>query len=138
MMLDTQQTHLTEELQKFIDEGFSRYAIEKTGHDEKFDPVAFVAKDEDEIAGTVVVARFWGNLHIKYVIVEEKYRGNGIATDLMEQAFAYGRKHNCRFAFVETMNFQAQGFYQKLGFQLEFTREGFSHGTSIHHLRKLL
>lgn len=44
----------------------------------------------------------------------------------------------CPFAFVETMSFQALDFYRKMGFELEFTRSGYKHGTAFHYLRKLL
>ena len=77
-----------------------------------------------------------GALHVKYVYVDDAYRGQGLATRLIERAFAYGRENKCFFAFVETMSFQALGFYQKMGFQLEFTRPGYAHGTSFHYLRK--
>lgn len=127
---------LSNEIKKQIYEGFNRHAIAMTGHDEKSDSIAFIANDDKSFAGAVVVELFWGALHIKYVYVEEEYRNRGIATLIMEQALAYGRDNQCSFAFVETMNFQALGFYQKMGFKLEFTRTGYKHGTSFHYLRK--
>ena len=54
----------------------------------------------------------------------------------MKNALKYGKENKCPFAFVETMSFQALDFYQKLGFQLEYTRTGYAHGTSFHYLRK--
>lgn len=57
---------------------------------------------------------------------------------LMECALKYGSDKACPFAFVETMSFQALGFYRKMGFELEFTRSGYKHGTSFHYLQKLL
>lgn len=137
-MIEVQRQILSDALKKKIYEGFSRHAIAMTGFDEKFDPVAFIANEKNIFAGAIVVELFWGALHIKYVYVEAKYRGHGVATKLMEQALAYGRENQCPFAFVETMNFQALGFYQKMGFELEFTRSGYKHGTSFHYLRKNL
>ena len=32
----------------------------------------------------------------------------------------------------------ARGFYEKMGFELEFTRSGYKHNTSFHYLRKNL
>jgi ribosomal protein S18 acetylase RimI-like enzyme len=135
-MIDIRQQSLTEDLKKQIYEGFSRHAIAMTGFDEKSEPEAFVAMDAEVLAGAIVVAKFWGALHVKYVYVAEAYRSQGLATRLMKRAFAYGRIHKCPFAFVETMNFQALGFYEKMGFHLEFTRHGYAHGTSFHYLRK--
>jgi len=36
------------------------------------------------------------------------------------------------------MSFQALEFYQKMGFELDFTRPGYAHGTSFHYLSKKL
>lgn len=135
-MIEIKHQTLSNDLKKKIYEGFSRHAIATTGQDEKFDAVAFVANEKGIFSGAIVAELFWGALHIKYVYVEDKYRGHGVATQLMESALNYGRDHKCPFAFVETMSFQALRFYQKMGFTLEFTRSGYKHETSFHYLRK--
>jgi GNAT superfamily N-acetyltransferase len=137
-MITIKQQVLTEDLKKKIYEGFSRHAIQMTGNDEKFDSVAFVAIEEASLAGAIVVERFWDALHVKYVYVDENYRGKGLGSRLMQHAFAYGDEQKCPFAFVETMSFQALEFYQKMGFELDFTRPGYAHGTSFHYLSKKL
>lgn len=135
-MIKIKQQPLTQDLKSKVDEGFSRHAIAMVGHDEKFEPVAFIAEDGQGMIGMVAGQLFWGALHIKYVFIDEQYRGKGLGTRLMEEALAYGQSHKCPFAFVETMSFQALEFYQKLGFNLEFTRSGFAHGTAFHYLKK--
>lgn len=137
-MIEIRQQCLTEDLKKQIYEGFSRHAISMIGHDEKFDPVAFIAYDQGCFAGAIVVELFWGALHVKYIYVDDGYRGKGVGARLMEYALKYGCDKACSFAFVETMSFQALDFYRKMGFELEFTRSGYKHGTSFHYLRKLL
>jgi ribosomal protein S18 acetylase RimI-like enzyme len=134
--IEIQIVPFSEKLKQQIYEGFREHAIATIGFDETFAPVSFVASDEGQFAGAVVVELFWGTLHVKYVFVKEEYRKQGIATKLMQKAFEYGKEHKCAFAFVETMSFQALGFYQKLGFVLEYTRSGYSHGTAFHYLRK--
>ena len=136
LVIDIREQPLTDELKRQIYEGFSRHSIATTGHDEKINAVAFVATAGKEFAGAVVVELFWGTLHVKNVYISENYRGQKLGTRLMERAIAYGYTNSCPFAFVETMSFQALGFYQKLCFQLEFTRAGYAHGTSFHYLRK--
>lgn len=136
-MIKITEEPLNDALKRQIYEGLGRHALQKTGHNEKGAPYAFVARDKkDQLLGVVVVEIFWGSLHIKYVYTVEAFRGQGIAAMLMEQALQYGRDEHCSFAYVETMNFQAPGFYQKLGFQLEYTRFGFAHGTSFLYLKK--
>lgn len=135
-MIDISQQMLTEDLKKQIYEGFSRHAIIMTGHDEKFQPIAFLAQERGCFVGAIVLESFWGNLHVKYLYVDENYRGKGIGASLIERTLKMGRESSCSFVFVETMSFQALEFYQKMGFQLEFTRSGYAHGTSFHYLKR--
>jgi len=55
---------------------------------------------------------------------------------LIEHVLCYGKEQGCSFAFVETMNFQAPEFYQKLGFQIELKRDGYAGDSSFYYLRK--
>ncbi len=127
---------LTDELKATIDAGFSRHATVMCGADEKFETIVFIAMEDDLFIGACAVQKFWGALHIKYLFIEDKFRGKKVGTQLMEKAFEFAKQEKCPFAFVETMSFQGIGFYQKLGFVLEFTRKGYAHGTSFHYLRK--
>jgi len=42
------------------------------------------------------------------------------------------------FATVNTMDWEALSFYQKLGYNIEFTREGFEKDSKMFMLRKKL
>ncbi len=131
------QSTLTPELTNIIFEEFSKAAIKATGIDglsEKAIP--FEIKDGDNVIACVGVQIFWGQLHIKYLFVQEQYRLQGIATELMKHAFEFGKSRGCTFAFVETMNFQALEFYQKLSFKIELSRNGYDKGTSFHYLKR--
>lgn len=137
-MIEVNELLLNEDLKRQIYAGFSKHAKAMTGHDEKFDPIAFVANENRCFIGAIVVELFWGALHIKYVYVDDNYRGKGVGRELMEYALKYGKLKKCPFVFVETMSFQALDFYRKAGFELEFTRPGYKYGTSFHYLRKSL
>jgi ribosomal protein S18 acetylase RimI-like enzyme len=135
-LTEIQSSPLTPDLKKHIYETFARHAIYCTGiNGLDQDPLAFEIRDGETLAGCVVIQLFWGQLHIKYLFVEESHRNQGIATALMKHALDYGRSQGCTFAFVETMSFQAPDFYQKLGFKIDFTRPGYAKGTSFHYLR---
>lgn len=129
---------VTPELRNYIDEGFRQYGIDATGFDSPHIRTAFIATDGDAFAGVVTMNVFWGTLHIRHLFIEARYRKQGLGSILIQKAFEYGRANGCSVAFVDTMSYQALGFYQKLGFVLEFTRTGFSHNTSLHFLKKSL
>ena len=131
------QSTLTAELKNKICEEFSNAAIKATGiNGLSEEPISFERGDGPNVIACVVVQMFWGQLHIKYLFVEENYRCLGIATELMQHAFNYGKSRNCTFAFVETMNFQAVGFYQKLGFNIELSRGGYDKNSRFNYLKK--
>jgi ribosomal protein S18 acetylase RimI-like enzyme len=125
---------LTKEIKESISNGFKDHDL-KTGVSVKSPPHAFSAYEGDKFVGSVVVELFCGQLHIKNLFILEEYRNKGMAKDLMQKALKYGLDNNCSFAFVETMNFQAPKFYQKLGFVVEFTRSGYENDSSFHYLK---
>jgi ribosomal protein S18 acetylase RimI-like enzyme/8-oxo-dGTP pyrophosphatase MutT (NUDIX family) len=133
------QKKLTDENKKKIFQGFAVQAIKSTGMDGlDEEPISFEICDQSGFVGAIVVQLFWEQLHIKYLFVEEKYRGQGMATRLMNHALEFGKLRGCHFAFVETMSFQAHEFYQKMGFSIEFSRSGYAKNTTFHYLKKIL
>jgi ribosomal protein S18 acetylase RimI-like enzyme len=139
MKFQIRQNKLQEEAKKKIFEGFGKQAIETTGInglDEE--SISFEIFKEQEFIGAIVVQVFWGQLHIKNLFIEKHYRGQGIARKLLNYAFEFGKQRGCHFAFVETMSFQAPEFYQKMGFEIEFSRSGYTVNSSFHYLKKNL
>lgn len=137
MSFQIKQNPLSDEIKKKIFQGFSEQAIEATGiNGLSEDPISFEIFDQNRFVGAIVIQLFWEQLHIKYLFVEKTHRGQGIATQLMDYALEFGKKRGCQFAFVETMNFQALEFYQKNGFVIDFSREGYARNTTFHYLKK--
>ena len=133
------QSTLTPKLKKHVYEAFSKYSIQSTGMDGLAEePISFEMYEHQKFLGCVVLQMFWGQLHIKYLLVEEQHRGKGHAKTLMNQAFDYGKKRGCQFAFVETLNFQAPEFYQKCGFTTEMISQGYDKGVSFYYMKKEL
>jgi len=138
MNLIIKQNKLTDDIKRKIFKGFGQQAVKVTGMDGlSEDPISFEIFDDSEFVGAIVVQLFWEQLHIKYLFVEEKYRGQGIARQLMNHVLDFAKTRGCHFAFVETMSFQAPEFYQKLGFVLEFSRGGYAKNTTFHYLKKM-
>lgn len=136
--LTIEQTPVTTELTNFVDEGFRTHGLEVTGFDEPIRRMAYIARDGQTFVGCVTANILWGTLHIRHMFIVPEYRRKGLGKQLVEKALEYGQTHGCSAAFVDTLSFQALGFYQKLGFTLEFSRTGFAHGASMHYLKKSL
>jgi len=138
-MVDINQTILSEDIREFILNGFNEHTTSVIGYDGFVkDQVAFTAHDEGRLIGVISVMSYYGALWIKLFFVDKDYRKTGIGKQLLERAMDYGKEQEHKFAFLETLSFQALEFYEKFGFELEFTRQGYNDGISFHYLRKNL
>ncbi|SNJ78826.1 acetyltransferase GNAT family [Streptococcus pneumoniae] len=54
------------------------------------------------------------------LFVKEELRGQGIGSKLLQQAETEAKNRNCRFAFVNTYQFQALDFYKRYGYKEVF------------------
>ena len=78
---------------------------------------------EDEMGNLMagLVAETFGNwLEIEYLFVKEELRGQGIGSKLLQRAENEAKNQNCRFAFVNTYQFQAPDFYKRHGYKEVF------------------
>ena len=93
---------------------------ERTVGDAKSRTLAILLKDPmtDELVGGLWGRSLWGSLFIDIMFVPEKLRGHGIGTSLLRQAEQEAIRRGCRDMWTETYAFQAQRFYEKLGFAI--------------------
>ena len=102
-------------------------------------PVRFVARDS---AGTVIGGILghtrWGWLYIAKLWVDERARGRGLGTRLMEAAEDLARSRGCSDVSLDTFDYQARPFYERLGYELFGTLEGYPPGSRQYYLRKRL
>lgn len=127
---------VTNELKKLISKGFSDDSIEKVGYDGGIKPFSFIAYNDDAVVGVIIGKIFWNTVRISQLYIFPNYRHQGIGRSLVTETLNYAKENNCKYAFVETMNFQAVDFYKNLNFVVEFERFGFSHNTSMYFLKR--
>jgi GNAT superfamily N-acetyltransferase len=98
---------------------------------------AFAAKQSSgKTLGGVSGITYYGCLYIDMLWVDPAYRHCGLGTDLMQRAEMLGKEKNCQFSTVNTMDWEALSFYQKLGYSIEFTRTGYQKSSTCYLLRK--
>ena len=101
------------------------------------EPLNLYVEDEHGQLLAGLVAETFGNwLEIEYLFVKEELRGQGIGSQLLQQAESEAKKRNCRFAFVNTYQFQAPAFYQKHGYQEVFTLKDYPCTGQRHYYQK--
>jgi GNAT superfamily N-acetyltransferase len=92
----------------------------------------------DRIVGGVVAEAGHGWLHIRILWVAEELRGKGHGRRLLEAAEGEGRRRGCHSAHVDTFSFQARPFYERCGYVVFGTLEGYRAGHERYFLRKAL
>ena len=103
------------------------------------EPLNLYVEDEQGQLLAGLVAETFGNwLEIEYLFVKEELRGQGIGSQLLQQAESEAKKRNCRFAFVNTYQFQAPDFYQKYGYKEVFTMKEYPYTGQRHYYQKEL
>lgn len=98
----------------------------------------FIKNDANDVCAGVTGYNYYGCLHIDMLFVKEDLRNLGYGKKLMMEAEKIGRTRHCLFATVNTMDFEALVFYQKLGYEIEFTRAGYQNKSTMYMLRKAL
>ncbi|GGE96410.1 GNAT family N-acetyltransferase [Sphingomonas prati] len=102
-------------------------------------PVALVVTDEQG----ETIGGLWGKtgydwLFVEYLVVPDALRGQGVGTELMQQAEAIARDRGCIGVWLDTFDFQARGFYEKLGYTVFGTIADHPIGGARHFLMKRL
>ncbi|CNH33379.1 GNAT family N-acetyltransferase [Yersinia pekkanenii] len=75
-----------------------------------------ITDDNGKIVAGLVARTWWGGLEVQYLWVSDQYRNSGYGRQLMEKAEEEALKRGCHMAYVDTFDFQARGFYEKLGY----------------------
>lgn len=96
------------------------------------------APDTAEIVGGLYASDEYNWLFIKYLIVPDALRGQGLGRALMTEAERIARTRGYLGLFLDTFDFQAKPFYLKLGFEQFGELEGTAETPRRFFLKKLL
>ena len=132
------QEELIQEDEQILLEGIADEAALKKKMD-KITPFGIFIKDSlGAVIGGVSGFSCYGCLYIDMLWLKEELRKQGLGKKLMMEAEKIGCERQCTFSTVDTMDWEALPFYQKLGYSIEFVREGFAKESKMYMLRKNL
>ena len=114
-----------------------RYNSEAIGKIEN-KPVAVTVRDNGEVIGGLVGWTFLGWMFIEMLWISDEHRGKGLGRRLVEKAESEARKRGVANVYLDTFDFQAPGFYQKLGYRDFGKLKDFPAGQSRHWMTKTL
>ncbi len=81
-------------------------------------PLAVVVRDDSgAVTGGLWGRTAYGWLYVELLVVPETLRGRGVGSEMMRAAEAEAVARGCRHAWLDTFEFQARGFYERLGYR---------------------
>jgi GNAT superfamily N-acetyltransferase len=117
--------------------GLIRYNGEKLGK-QKYRRFAISLRDKDAIVGGIVGEVWMTVLFIQLFWIEERFRGKGHGTALMEKIEAEARRFGAVRSYLDTMSIQAPGFYRACGYEAFGEIDGYPGGVTRHWFTKAL
>ena len=96
------------------------------------------ASDADGFQGGLEGELSWQWLFVRNLWVSAEHRGTGLGSRLIERAELYAQEQGCVGSHLDTFDFQARPFYERLGYEVFGTLTDFPPGHTRFFLRKRL
>lgn len=117
--------------------GLIGYNTEKMGR-QKYKRLAVSLRDRGRIVGGIVGEVWTSVLFIQLFWIEQKLRGKDYGTKLIGAIEDEARRFGATRSYVDTMSFQAPGFYRGCGYEEFGFIDGYPGGVTRHWFTKTL
>jgi|SRR6476469_842556 GNAT superfamily N-acetyltransferase len=117
--------------------GLIRYNGEKMGK-QKYRRFAVSLRDRKKIVGGIVGEVWTTVLFIQFFWIEERFRGKGNGTALIQKIENEARRFGAVRSYLDTMSVQAPDFYRARGYEAFGTIDGYPGGVTRHWFTKAL
>mgnify|MGYP000940664483 CR=1 FL=1 len=121
-----------------VRQGLSEYNLKYAPEDNYHRVNLFIRDGNGEIAGGLLGETFWRWLHVDILWISDELRGQGYGTHLIQTAEDQARQNGCLYSSLDTMDFQALPFYEKLGYSVFGVLEDMPPGHKRYFLRRTL
>ena len=132
------ETDAADEARKTVESGLYAYNNQFAGPMENR-LLTIGARDEQNTIVGGLIANLqpgWKWMTVHRLWIDEAFRGAGIGRRLLQAAEEEARKSGCLYVAVDTMEFQARGFYEKQGYSVYGVQEDYPAGHRKFLLRK--
>ncbi len=117
-------------------EGLRNFNAAFIGTDKPRQLAIIVRNDEGQIVAGLLGETKWDWMFIGWVWVNDSYQMNGIGTRLMQEAEREAQEMGCHHTHLTTLDFQAKGFYEKLGYEVFAALEDYPRGHTRFMMKK--
>lgn len=124
-------------IDKAVAEGFSTYNRPYAGPSQREPFALTVCSKDGSLLGALEAGLFFDWLYINRVFVADGDRSSGIGTQLMEKVHELALERGATGAYLNTYDFQARGFYEKLGYTVFGTLENAPKGHQRFFMQKV-
>jgi GNAT superfamily N-acetyltransferase len=102
-----------------IAEGLGQHALASGIEPRKAQTICILLREgQNRVVGGLKGHTVWGWLHVSELWIAENIRGSKFGTQLMRAAESEARLRGCHHALLDTFDFQARPFYEKLGYKV--------------------
>lgn len=112
-----------------VQAGLLAFNIEHLGLEPKGSAVnLFLRNSSGQVIGGLLGGWRWGWLYVDKLWIQEAYRKSGGGSRLLQAAESEAIAAGCTDAVLDTFSFQARDFYERHGYEVYATLEGFPPG----------
>jgi GNAT superfamily N-acetyltransferase len=122
---------------KAVFDGLIGYNNEKMGK-QKYRRFAVSLREGNKIVGGIVGEVWTAVLFIQFFWIEQKLRGKDYGTKLLKAIEDEAKRFGATQSYVDTMSFQAPGFYRACGYREFGSIEGYPGNVTRHWFAKSL
>ena len=122
---------------KAVLDGLIGYNTEKMGK-QKYKRLAVSLRERNKVVGGIVGELWTTVLFIQLFWIEQKLRGKDYGTKLIKAIEDEARRFGATHSYVDTMSFQAPGFYRACGYREFGSIEGYPGNVTRHWFTKSL
>jgi GNAT superfamily N-acetyltransferase len=121
-----------------VQRGLRAFNVANSGEPDERAVNVFLRDAGGQVVGGVVGHIKWKWLYVARLWVDDAHRGQGAGSRLMDAAEQYAREQGATNASLDTFGYQARPFYEKRGYRLFGTLDGFPPGGQQFFLTKSL
>jgi GNAT superfamily N-acetyltransferase len=122
-----------------VRDGLLAFNVAHIGLEPQPSPVALFLRDgAGQVVGGLIGGWRWRWLYVDKLWVHERHRSSGGGSRLLQAAEAEALAAGCTDAVLDTFSFQAPSFYERHGYTVYATLEGFPPGYRQLFLHKRL
>ena len=100
--------------------------------------LAVLIKEGEAVRGGLWGVTSYGWLFTELLFLPEEFRGRGLGADILGRAEAEARARGCTGAWLDTFEFQARGFYERLGYRVFGQIDDHPPGRARYFMKKTL